>query len=114
MKYTIDAENKVLGRIASEAAWALLGKNTPDFQKNTVAQVNVEIVNAGKMILPEKKMASEKYASHSGYPGSQKFTTRQQVVDKHGIEGLLRRTVYKMLPKNKLQDIRIKSLKVIK
>jgi large subunit ribosomal protein L13 len=114
MKYTIDAENRVLGRIASEAAKALLGKNTADFQKNVAARVSVEVINAGKMVLPEKKMKSELYVSHSGYPGNQKFTSREQVVAKHGVEGLLRRTIYKMLPKNRLQDVRIKSLKITK
>ena len=114
MKHTIDAENKVLGRVASEAARVLLGKDTPAFQKNEVAGINVEVINASKMKMPEKKMLQEKYARHSGYPGSQKWMSRKDVVDKKGVEELVRRAVYKMLPKNRLQAIRIKTLIVTK
>ncbi|OHA15400.1 MAG: 50S ribosomal protein L13 [Candidatus Taylorbacteria bacterium RIFCSPLOWO2_02_FULL_43_11] len=114
MKHTIDAENKVLGRVANEAARLLLGKDSPAFQKNIVAGNVVEVINAGKMKMPEEKMMAEKYASHSGYPGSQKLISRKEVVEKKGVEALVRRAVYKMLPKNRLQDIRIKTLKVVK
>src|SRR3989338_6031376 len=86
MKHTIDAENKVLGRVANEAARLLLGKDSPAFQKNIVAGNVVEVINAGKMKMPEEKMMAEKYASHSGYPGSKKriFGRNRKTQNCHG------------------------------
>ncbi len=112
MKYTVDATDRNLGRVASEAAKAILGKNLTSFEKNEVAEVSVEIINVGKMKLSEKKLKNKKYASHSGYPGGLSFTSMEQMIAKKGIPEVVRRSVYKMLPKNKLQDRRIKLLTI--
>ena len=113
MKYVIDATNKNLGRVASEAARELIGKNSPVFQKNAVADVSVEIINAGKLKIFEKKLKNKEYSSYSGYPGGLSFATMEQVIAKKGVSEVVHRAVYKMLPKNKLQDKRIKLLKII-
>ncbi len=112
MKYTIDATNKHLGRVASEAAKALIGKLSTSFKRNEVADVSVEIVNVSKLDIFEKKMKNKTYARYSGYPGGLKIATMELVIAKKGISEVVRRSVYKMLPKNKLQDIRIKLLTI--
>lgn len=114
MKYTIDAENKKLGRVASEAAKALLGKLSPTFAKNKVAEVKVEVINAQKIDVTQKKREEKEYVSFSGYPGGQKILTMNDLIAKFGMEEVLKRAIYKMLPKNKLQDKRIKLLKISK
>lgn len=113
MKYTIDATNKKLGRIATEAATILMGKNTPDFQKNVLADNTVEIVNASALSITEKKRANEVYKKYSGYPGGLKIKTMDQVLDKKGYGEVVRIAVKGMLPKNKLQDRMMKNLIVI-
>lgn len=112
VKHTIDATNKNLGRVASEAAKVLLGKLSPAFQKNKVADVSVEVINAGKMALSEKKLKNKRYPSYSGYPGGLSFASMEAVIAKKGFAEIVRRSVYKMLPKNKLQAKRIKFLKI--
>ncbi len=114
MKYTIDAENKKLGRVASEVAKTLLGKLNPSFKKNEVADVTVEVINAEKMDITEKKKEEKEYVSFSGYPGGQKILTMNNLIAKFGMEEVLKRAIYKMLPKNRLQDKRIKLLKISK
>lgn len=111
-KYTVDATDRNLGRVTSEAARALLGKLLTSFKKNEVAEVSVEIINVGKMKLSEKKLKNKKYVSYSGYPGGQKIASMEQVIEKKGLSEVVRRSVYKMLPKNKLQDKRIKLLTI--
>jgi large subunit ribosomal protein L13 len=113
-KYTIDATDKGLGKVASEAARLILGKDLTNFAKNKVAEVSVEVVNAGKMKFSEKKMKEKKYVSFSLYPGGQREVSQKEMMDKKGVDEVIWRAVYKMLPKNRLQAVRIKSLKVTK
>ncbi|HEY9584749.1 MAG TPA: uL13 family ribosomal protein [Candidatus Paceibacterota bacterium] len=112
MKYTIDAENRTLGRVAAEAARALLGKLMTSFKKNEVAEVSVEVINVSKMKLSEKKLKEKEYSSYSGYPGGLSFLSMEVLIQKKGVSEVVRRAVYKMLPKNKLQAKRIKLLKI--
>lgn len=107
---TIDATNKKLGRIASEAAKILMGKDRADFQKNTFPKVKVHITNASKIILSEKKMRDTTYARYSGYPGGLKTPNMNKIVEDKGYAGLFQNAVYGMLPKNKLRSQMIKNL----
>ena len=111
-KYTIDATNKPLGRLASEVAALLNGKNTTDFAKNIVAPVKVEVINASKMKVTGNKMNSVTHKRYSGFPGGLKTPTLKMVVEKKGFAELVIHAVNGMLPKNKLQDIRMKNLVV--
>lgn len=111
-KHIIDAKDRSLGRVAGDAARALLGKHSVSFAKNEVAEVSVEIINVGKIKLSEKKLKNKKYSSYSGYPGGLSFASMEQVIAKKGFTEIVRRSVYKMLPKNKLQDRRIKLLTI--
>lgn len=110
MKYTLDAENKKMGRIATKAAEYLMGKNLSDFKRNSIPEVTVEIVNTSKMVPDEKKMTQKTYSRYSGYPGGLKQPTMEQVIAKKGYSELFREAVLGMLPKNKLRPKMMKNL----
>ncbi|MEK9131568.1 MAG: 50S ribosomal protein L13 [Patescibacteria group bacterium] len=112
MKYTLDAKNKKLGRIASEAATILMGKNTTSFVKNAVPNVEVTIVNASKADITEKKREQKLYTRYSGYPGGIVKETMDSVIEKHGFAELFRKAVYRMIPHNKLTKTMMKHLTV--
>lgn len=110
-EYTIDAEGKRLGKVATEAAVYLLGKDQPDFAKNIAAPVTVTIINAGKLDMTDKKK-KEIYQSYSGYPGGRNEETFEHLAKRLGFAEPVRRTVKGMLPKNKLQAVMMKNLVV--
>jgi large subunit ribosomal protein L13 len=112
MKYIIDAQNKPLGRLASEVAALLNGKSTTDFAKNIVSDVQVEVINASKMKITGNKFKTVTHKRYSGFPGGLKQPTLAMVVEKKGYKELVTHAVNGMLPKNKLQDIRMKNLVV--
>ncbi|MHB1330747.1 MAG: 50S ribosomal protein L13 [Minisyncoccota bacterium] len=112
MKYSFDATNKKPGRLATEVAVLLMGKNKTDFAKNKFPDVEIEVTNAGLMSFDANKLRDKTYASHSGYPGSLKLPSMQQLIDKKGGKEVLRRAVLGMLPKNKLRPQMIKRLKI--
>ncbi len=109
-EYVIDAKNKSLGRIASEAAGILRGKREVDFAPNRLPALKVKVVNLDKIKLSEKKILQKRYKSHSGYPGGLKVSLMKKVLEKKGIAYIFRRAVMNMLPKNKLQKRMIKNL----
>ena len=111
-KYTIDATGKKLGRVASEAAVYLLGKNQPDFARNKIVGGTVEIVNTSKADISEKKLTQKKYIRYSGYPGGLKSPSMRNVIDKKGYAEIFTLAVYGMLPSNKLRPILMKNLTV--
>jgi large subunit ribosomal protein L13 len=112
MKYTIDAQGKKLGRIASEAASLLRGKGLASFAPHELPDVSVEITNASKVALAEKKLTNVKYLRYSGYPGGLKETSMKEFLNKKGFGELFRRTVLRMLPRNTLRAKLIKRLVV--
>jgi large subunit ribosomal protein L13 len=112
MNHTIDATDKPLGRLASEVAAILNAKNSVDFVKNRVADVSVKVTNASKIKVTGSKMRESVHKSYSGYPGGLKEMPLQYVVEKKGFSELLTHAVRGMLPKNKLQDIRMKNLTI--
>ena len=109
---TIDAQDKSLGRVASAAAKALLGKHTATFAKNVVADVQVEILNASKVRISGDKEKQKLYIRYSGYPGGQKKETYGMLVSRRGYGEAIRRAVLGMLPKNRLQAKRIQLLTI--
>lgn len=111
-KITIDAENKKIGRVASEAAKALSGKNLTTYARNTTPDISVEIINVSKADISAKRMAEEKKAVYSGYPGGLKVPTAALIAKKKGNSELFRKAVYGMLPSNKLRSILIKRLTI--
>ena len=112
MNYTIDATNKPLGRLASEVAALLNAKNSVDFVKNRVADISVKVINASKVKITGNKMKESVHKSFSGYPSGLKERTLAYVVDNKGYSELIKHAVLGMLPKNKLQDVRMKNLAI--
>jgi large subunit ribosomal protein L13 len=110
--YTIDASGRTLGRVASEAAHALLGKRTAHFVKNEVLPVKVVITNAKKLVISEKKARATVYRHYTGYPGGLREMTMKEMTDKKGIEAVVIKTVDGMIPRNKLRKERMKRLTV--
>ncbi len=111
---TIDATNKTLGRVASAAAKALLGKHSAAFAKNVVAEDGVKIINASKVTVSGEKVTDKKYVRYSGYPGGQKIESYQMLTARKGETEALRKAILGMLPKNRLQAKRIKMLTIEK
>ncbi len=108
----IDAKDTSLGRVASAAAKALLGKHSPDFAKNVVASGGVTIINASRVYLSGTKSKDKKYIRYSGYPGGQKIESYSMLVARKGEREAIRKAVLGMLPKNRLQSERIKMLTI--
>lgn len=111
-EHTLDATNKSFGRVASEAAVLLMGKDDPSFRKNTVADVTVNIVNASKIKLDPKKLKDKIYQRYSGYPGGRSERTMQEVIDKKGYKEIFEKAVYGMLPSNRLRSVLMKKLNI--
>ena len=112
MKYIIDATNKKIGRIASEAASVLLGKKSATFAKNKVADVSVEIKNASKVSVIDKKAKDTKFERYSGYPGGLYYSTMKEIITKKGAGEVIKNAIYGMLPGNKLRNERMKRLSI--
>lgn len=110
-EHTIDASGKRLGRVATEAAHVLLGKDLPDVEKHVVAPVKVKIINASKLDISEKR-AEDEFQTYSGFPGGRRVETLGHLATRRGFEEVLHRVVAGMIPKNKLHKIRMKNLEV--
>lgn len=110
--HVIDAQDKKLGRIASEAARVLMGKDTVDFAKNKIPSVQVHITNASKIAADITKQRSKVYQEYSGYPGGQKKITMEALKGKRGMDGVFRKAIKGMLPPNKLRAKMLNNLKV--
>ncbi len=108
--YTIDAEGQKLGRIASKAAFILMGKNSVSFARHKAPEVKVEIVNASKLSISEKHRADNKYAHFSGYQGGLRFETLGALVKRRGYREAVKHAVRGMIPKNKLRPGMLKRL----
>ncbi len=113
IKHTIDATDKILGRLAVEIANLLRGKNKPSFVPYLDQGDEVIVVNTDKIKVTGRKMKQKIYYHHSGYPGGIKETRLEEAMEKDSGQ-VIRRAVYGMLPKNKLRDKIIKKLKLYK
>lgn len=111
-EYTIDANDRTIGRIASEAASIIMGKNEPTFARNIAPSVIVNIINAAKTKVPSKKLTEKEYYRFTGHPGGRKSETLRRVIEKSGFALVYRKAVYGMLPKNKLRKVMLKNLRV--
>ena len=114
MKYTIDAKNKRLGNLAQEVAKILMGKNSVDFARNIVPDVKVVIENSDQLDITDKKKDEKYYLTYSGYPGGQKKEFLDHLLDRRGVEEVIKRAVYRMLPTNKLRDRMILNIEIKK
>jgi len=108
--HTIDVAGKSLGRVSSQIAILLQGKNKPDFVPHQDVGDFVVVKNIDKIRLSGKKKKQKKYYHHTNYPGGLKEETLEEVFDKDPRE-VIKRSVLGMLPGNKLRKERIKRLK---
>ena len=113
MNYEIDAQNKKLGRLASEIAVILIGKNRPDFVRNAIPELKLKVINASKISVTNKKLNQKIYKNYSGYPGGLRERTMKKVVADKGMKETLRIAIKGMLPKNKLRDRMMKNLIIL-
>ena len=99
--YVVDATDMTLGRLASEVAKVLRGKNKPIFTPHIDCGDNVIVINAEKVRFTGKKMTEKEYVRYTGYPGGQRFETPAGLMRKFP-ERILEKAVKGMLPKNRL------------
>jgi large subunit ribosomal protein L13 len=109
--YLVDAEGQTLGRLATKVATYLLGKHKIQFAAHLDAGDNIVVINAAKIAVTGNKLADKKYYRHSGYPGGIKETTLAELLEKHPTQAV-EKAVTGMLPKNRLQDDRLRRLKI--
>ena len=107
----IDATNEVLGRLASQIAKILRGKNKPGYTPHVDCGDYVIVVNAEKVKLTGDKLTEKVYVRHTGYPGGQRFATAQDYLKKKP-EFVIEEAVRGMLPKTRLGEAIFMNLKV--
>jgi len=109
--FVVDATDQVLGRLASEVARRLRGKNKTQFTPHVDTGDFVVVINADKVNLTGRKMEQKMYHRHSGYPGGIRSINARCMLDTHP-ERVLISAVRGMLPKNRLGRQMLKKLKV--
>ena len=107
----IDATDAVVGRLASQVAKILRGKNKPSFTPHVDCGDNVIIINAEKVRLTGKKLTDKEYVRHSGYPGGIRLTTPAEYLKKNP-EFIIEKAVKGMLPRTRLGAAQMRNLKV--
>ena len=107
----IDATDEVLGRLASQVAKILRGKNKPSYTPHVDCGDYVIVINADKVKLTGKKMIDKVYPRHTGFPGGQRFATPADYLAKKPTF-LIEKAVKGMLPKTRLGEAIMKNLKV--
>jgi large subunit ribosomal protein L13 len=101
--FIVNADNQVVGRLASEVANILRGKHKPYFTPHIDCGDNVVIINAEKIKFTGKKLSDKQYVRYTGYPGGQRFNTPARMMQKDPTK-ILTHAISGMLPKNKLGD----------
>ena len=110
-RHEIDATSRAVGRVATEVAMILRGKNKVDFAPHIDAGDFVIVKNASQVKFTGKKLVQKDYRKHSMYPGGLKTVAMKKVFDRDATD-VIRRAVYGMLPKNKLRKAAMKRLTI--
>ena len=109
--YVVDAEGQTLGRLATQIADTLRGKNKPEYTPHVDTGDFVVVVNAEKIAVTGKKLDEKMYYRHSGYPGGLRTRTMREQLQRRPTE-VLRKAVKGMLPRNRLARQQITKLKI--
>lgn len=109
--HLIDAKNKILGRLSTDIAAKLMGKNKPYFSPNLDCGDYVVVINAQDIKVTGNKLNRKTYHRHSGYPGGLKQERLQNLLARSPLK-VIEHSVRGMLPKNKLASKRLNRLKV--
>ena len=110
--YLVDAENLVLGRMASICAKILRGKHKPIFTPHVDCGDGVIIINAEKVAMTGKKATDKVYYRHTGYPGGIKSVTPEKLIADGKADRIVLKAVERMLPKTKLGRQQLTNLRV--
>ena len=108
----IDAENLVVGRLATIVAMRLRGKHKPTFTPHVDMGDNVIVINAEKVALTGRKLDQKKYHWHTGYPGGIKERTARKIIEGRFPERVVEKAVERMLPRGPLGRQQLKNLRV--
>jgi large subunit ribosomal protein L13 len=108
----IDAKDKTLGRVATQVAFSLMGKDKTSFERNKFSGSPVKVINASKIKITAKKLESIYHTRYSGFPGGLRIIKGKETFEKKGMSELVRLAVFHMLPGNKLRREMVKNLKV--
>ena len=108
----IDAQDVVLGRLASNVSKILRGKHKANFTPHVDCGDNVIIINAEKVKLTGNKLSDKKYYWHTGYPGGIKQTTARKIIEGKNPDKIIRLAVQRMIPKGPLGRQQISNMKV--
>jgi len=108
-QHTIDVSGKAVGRVATEIALILRGKNKPEFEPHTDCGDIVEVLGIKELTFTGKKLEQKKYFRYSGYPGGLKETKLKDLNESKPSE-VLRKAVREMLPPVKFRDNMLKRL----
>lgn len=112
MIHTLDAQGKKIGRVASEAAKILMGKNLVTYARNMVSGEQVKIVNAGKADIDAKKKDDKVYVTFTGFRGGLNSEKLGDLITRKGAREAIERAVYRMLPSNSLRKKIMKNLTI--
>ena len=110
--YLVDAENMVLGRLASHCAKILRGKHKPVFTPHVDCGDGVVVVNAERVALTGNKLTDKVYYRHTGYPGGIRSVTPEKLIADGKAERIVMKAVERMLPKTKLGRRQLTKLRV--
>jgi large subunit ribosomal protein L13 len=110
--HEIDAQDQIIGRVATQAAILLMGKHKPTFVRNLDSGDHVVILNAERIVSTGRKETQKIYAHHTGHVGGYRQTTLSKLRVEDPAE-IIKHAVFGMLPKNKLRDNMIKRLYVV-
>ncbi len=109
---TIDASGRTLGRVASEVAFLLMGKNKTTYERNKYSGMDVNVVNASKLKITPQKLEEIFHTRYSGHPGGLKTIKAKETVKTKGFKELIKLAVDRMLPSNKLRREMLKHLTI--
>ncbi len=109
---TIDASGRTLGRVATEVATILMGKNKPTFERNVYSGAPVKVVNASRIRITNQKLSEIYHTRYSGIPGGLRVLTGHYTLANKGMKELVRLATLQMLPDNKLRREMMKHLKI--
>ena len=109
--YILDAKGQTLGRLATDIAIRLMGKHKPRYAAHLDSGDNIIVINASQIAVTGNKLEDKKYYRHSGYPGGITETSLAEQLRKDPTK-VIEHAVSGMLPKNKLQAVRMSRLKV--
>lgn len=108
----IDATDRTLGRVASEAAMSLMGKTKATFERNIYCGFPVKVINANKLRITTKKLDEIYHTRYSGMRGGLRILKGTETAEKKGLKELIKLAISQMLPGNKLRRIMMKNLTI--